>query len=344
MAWATELNIIRRYLRDPDANIWSNDLLMGLYNQAQNELQQRSGILEDVAGVYIPPMFNASYMQDWEYGHISGTAKYRCLRNNGNNFTCCYRWEIQQNYGTAGDTPDEGIAYSHPWEAFAGETPNMPPAIPLPRNTHTIKAMFHDSWPIPAELKKRISADDPSWVTRSGTPLSYYQEDTTSNQFYLYGQPSTITWTDEDGSGPVTSVEDYTVGSETGTITQITGGLLSGESGIDVSVVGDDNNILMVYDITPVDIESVGDESDFPQYLNKYIRYRVLQLAYSANTDGRIQSLGEYWGQRAIIGLKIVIKFMQNRFRDRDYCLKTQDRRPARNIRHPRLPSTYPAI
>ena len=344
MTWATELNIIRRYLRDPDANIWSNDLLAGLFNQAQNELQQRTGFLEDVTAVACPPMFQASYMLDWEYGHIDGDVKYRCFRNQGNNFTFCFRWEAQENFGVGGDTSDEGICYSHPWEAFVGEVPGSPPPFPLPQNANTIKALYQDSIPIPPTTKKAVTSTDPSWVTREGVPLAYYQEDTVSNQFYLIGRPSSLTWADESGDGMVTDVEDHTVASETGIITQVTGGTITGESGVASEAIEDDDNILLIYSITPSDVTGLGDDLDFPSYLGRYIRSRVLQLAYSANTDGRIESLAGYWGKRALLGLKVVKKYLGNRSQDRDFVLRTKDGYPTRNTRHPRLPSGYPAV
>ena len=342
MTWATELNIIRRYLRDPDTKIWSNDLLKGLYNQAQNELQQRTGILEDVRNVRIPPEFDGSYTFDFEWGYLDGI-KYRCLRNQGNNFSFCFRWEVQENYGAASDTPDEGTNYTHPFEAFTSETPGMPPPFPFPENLHSVKGLYHNLLPIPYESKKEILRNDPSWVTRTGTVNFYYLNDKASNCFFLYGIPSTITWSDESGQGMVTSVSGDTTGSETGVITQRTGSLLSSETGPAIDVVEDDDDVLLFYDITPTEINDIGDKTDFPPYLSKYIRYRVLELAYGANTDGRIESLSQYWGMRAKVGLETVKRFRNNRYRDRDYVMSTRDGYRTR-IRHPRLPDSYPQI
>ena len=42
MTVANEIEAIRYYLRDPNAEIWNNSLLFGLYTQAQNELQQQT--------------------------------------------------------------------------------------------------------------------------------------------------------------------------------------------------------------------------------------------------------------------------------------------------------------
>jgi len=340
MTWATELNIIRRYLRDPDQAIWSNDLLRGLYNQAQNELQQRTSLLEDITNIRIPPEFHVSYVFDYEWGYLDGH-KYQCLRNNGNNFSFCFRWEVQENFGIDGDTPDEGVNYTHPFEAFFSQTPGMIPPYPFPSNLHSVKGMYHDSYPLPHETKKQITLNDPSWVTRTGAVLSYFTDDEVSNQFYLYGKPSTITWEDEDGEGMVTSVGSDTTDSDEGIIIRRTGSLLSGEAGPAINVIDDDNNILIIYNISPKEINGLGDETDFPPYINKYIRYRVLQLAFGANTDGRIESLSTYWGQRAKLGLDVIKRFRDNRYKDRDYVMYTKGSGSMR-FRHPRLPDAYP--
>jgi hypothetical protein len=341
MTWATELQKIRYYLRDPNAKIWTNDLLLNLFNQAQNELQQRSQLLEDVTSIELPPEFGSSYTHDWEWGFIEGS-KYRALKNQGNNFSYCYQWEIQENFGEEADISDVGCNYTQPFEAFLGLTSNTPPAIPLPVNLHHIKNMYHDREPLSRVSKKDLTNTDSSYLTREGEPIAYYFDDEVSNTFYLYGRPSTVTWTDDADSGMVNSVEDDTTGSETGTITKRTGSVLSGENGIVVDVVEDDDNITVIYDISPSDVTGLGDDLDFPSYLTKYIRYRVLELAYGANTDGRIESLAGYWRNRARIGLEFVNQFKIKRHRDRNYQLSLNNPSRKRNFKHARLPDTYP--
>ena len=192
------------------------------------------------------------------------------------------------------------------------------------------------------EERRRIAGADPDWETRSNVPLRWTIEDEASNQFVLYGKPSTISWTTDSGEGMVTSVEDDTTSEETGIITKRTGSLLSSESGAAIDVIEEDDNITLVYKVAPQDIESVGDEPDFPQYLNKYIRYRVLGLAYGANTDGRIPSLAGYWNDRAALGIEVIKRFTNNRFKDKEYRLQNQQIPARRTRRHPRLPSSYP--
>lgn len=134
---------------------------------------------------------------------------------------------------------------------------------------------------------------------------------------------------------------DITTG--VGTVNNYSGALFSQETGLTVEVLNDKDNFLLVYDIIPDDIVDDTDESDFPAFLQKYIEYGVISRAYGANTDGKIQSLADYWKVRYEAGLIVIKKYMILRKTDRDYRLSIMGRR-TRNKRHPRLPDTYPQV
>jgi len=339
-----EVDALRYFLRDPDAEIWSNSLLFGLYNQAQNELQNQTNIMEGVVGVELPPEFQSSYTHDWEAGLISGSI-YQCLRSQGNNFTFCFQWEVQQHYGVAApDVADNGTyAYTHAWEAFVG-SPNKPPAVPFPDDFRNVKQMFHDKIPLMPIGSKSMQRDDPSWVTRSGVPLAYYVDSEIDNQFMLYGRPTTITWTDRPTEDMVTSVEDDTTNEELGIQTISTNRSIVDDDGITVSVVDTDDNILLMYDVAPPDIEGLSDDGYVPPFLMKYVRHRVLELAYMANTDGRSGKLASYWSERNKLGIEMVKRFRNNRYKDMDRHLRTEKGTGSRRHKHPKLPDTYPQV
>ena len=105
-----------------------------------------------------------------------------------------------------------------------------------------------------------------------------------------------------------------------------------------------DDNVVLVYQVEPTDINVDTDESDFPVFLTKYIAYDTLEQAYSVNNDGRIESLREYWAYRKEVGLKMVNRYKGLRKQDRDYRFTSQFPGPRKTRRHPRLPSEYPAI
>jgi len=129
-----------------------------------------------------------------------------------------------------------------------------------------------------------------------------------------------------------------------GIIASRTGSLFNQDLGLAIDIVEADNNVLLIYDVMPGDIQDDNDESDFPEYLQKYIECGVLERAYTANTDGRIDSLRDYWGGRYRLGLSVIEMIKGKRKADRVYRLRTSQRPAQRNFRHPRLPDGYPAV
>jgi hypothetical protein len=345
MSIANEMETIRYYLRDPEGKIWGNELIFGLYNQAQNELQQRTRIFEGITNIHIPPRWQGSYTHDWEAGLLPGSQHYQCLRTQGNNFVTCFHWEVQQNYGVAApDVGEKGYAYTHPWEAFVNVTPNKPPSYAFPDDMHEVKQMFYDEQPLLPENSKRMMETDPSWDTRSSTPVTYQVDSFVENQFQIHLRPATITWDDDAGSGMVTSVEDDTTNEETGIVTLSTGRYVDDETGIAIEAITDANNITLFYDVQPKDIEGLASPTYSPAYMQKFIRYRVLELAYGANTEGMNKNLSAFWNMRAVLGLDVVMRFRGNRYKDRDYQMTTKQGTHSRTFRHAKLPDAYPSI
>ena len=71
MDWSDQRERIRRFLRDPDGLIWSDALLLRLYNSEQEQLHQTVGLLDQARIVRTPPMFDFAISHDWE--NVSAT-------------------------------------------------------------------------------------------------------------------------------------------------------------------------------------------------------------------------------------------------------------------------------
>ena len=380
MTFGNELVRIRRLLRDPNGNIWDTDLLRELWNAVQHDVQIKTSILEDVTVLAVPPRFKFSYMHDWERSHTD-KGSFRCLFNQDGHFAFSYPDEVQQNFGIAGDTTQGGSTGTHPFEAWF-QTPGRLPPIPFPANFHSTKGFYYDEEPIEFEERKTIARRDPSWRSRVGRVISYTRESAETNQFILYPKPSTVTWDDISGTGMALLVDGDTLdgvefeaanlallagnlvledgagelllesgdtlilevlASGAGIITQRTGNLLSSESGIATEVLDTEDNVLLVYNVTPTEVEGTGDDFDFPDFLTKYVRYGVLSRAFNANTDGYIPSLANYWNQRYQLGIQAIKRFRSNKTRDRNRTFVSENLSARRTIRHPRLPDGYPA-
>ena len=343
MTWADQLKILRRFLRDPDGNIWGEALLRDYWNEASQDFQSRTSILEQVAVVALPPRFHYSYVHDWENGFLAGNVTHHALRQQGGYYSASYVWEVQEHFNTEADTSDRGAGtFTHPFEAWT-ILPGVPVPLPFPSDLSAVKALYYDHEPLQFASRKTIERNDPSWMTREGEPSAYSRTDEYSNNWFLYPRPSTVANNDSDGYGMVTSVSGDTTGSETGFLTQRTSTVLSEESGLAVDVLEGDNQIMIYYDVQMPDVESLGDALEWPAYLLKYVRHGAVAKAFGANTDGRIPELEAFWGQRYEIGVRLVAALVTKRKSDVDYRMRTQGVPARRHRRHPKLPSSYPA-
>jgi len=346
MSWGDDLVKIRRLLRDPLSKIWTDEFLRHLWNDVQKDLQNKTKVLEDFVVQRVPGVYQISYMHDWEYEHLpTGTdAPYRCLQQHDDS-VICHRWEAQVNTGLAADVSDYGVHFTQPWEAFMGLVPGDVIPMRFPDNMRHLKFIAYDEEPIYATTRKRLQSTDPSYLTRSGTPIGYYEIDDVDDGYVLYPMP-VVSFVDElDGNeGPAWYVSGDTEDVTAGTIAVRLGSTGTSADGVPFDIVNTTNNVFMIYAVDPTDVLVAWDDGDFPEFLKKYIRYGVVGRAYGANTDGRIPSLAAYWIRRYIEGIKSTKRYMRNMYQDRDYRLTTKDGGAKRTYRHPRLPDTYPAV
>ncbi len=418
MNWARNLKRIRRFLRDPNGNIWSDSLIRHQFNDAQKDLQRKTNILDDVQTVHVPPKYDYSYLQDWEWPFLSSeTGNYQALRvHQQSEIVFCYRFEPQAVWGLVDATaPDEGTHFTHPFEAFMGVIPGDIVPLQFPVGFHNAKFVAWDKEPLDYLSKKGMQSDDSSWLSRTGEPFAYWRPDKLEDQFCLYPVPSSVTWdtdtlytpdpdyvytfeweydetyitgiawnfsredstnsrqyvfdweldfgTKEDegimrgmyqheidtgaltyGTGQVTYTADDTTESETGTIVDVGDLIVGGEYGIVTDIISLDDNVLFVFSKVPTEVVDSDDQSSFPDYLQKYAEYGALEACYSADTDGQIQSLRDYWKLRSDMGIKAIERFKSLRRQDRDYRLTTQGVSISRTRKEPRLPDAYPAV
>ncbi len=349
MTWTNSLTRIRRFLRDPQANIWDDTSLLAEFNDEQRDVQQRTNYLEDVQAVRVPPMYDFSYLQDWEWAFLSSTTgNYQALRfHEQAEIAFCYRWEPQAVWGLVSATaPDEGIHFTQPWEAFMGEVPGEIIPLQFPPGFHNAKFVAWDKDPIDYITLKAMQQDDPSWTSRTGIPFAYWRPDKYQDQFCLYPLPSSPVWDDINRveTGMVLYADSDTPTSEYGTIADIEDLIGGGESGIVTDIIDPADNVLIIFSQTPAAIVENNNESDFPAFLQKYVEYGTIEQAYAADTDGQIKSLRDYWAWRKELGIKAIQRFMSLRTADRDYRLKTKGAPGFRTKRQPRLPDEYPAV
>jgi len=145
--------------------------------------------------------------------------------------------------------------------------------------------------------------------------------------------------------GMVITVSGVTTSSEVGVIDNYSPYIFNQDLGIVTEIVDPNDNVLFVFQKEPTDMENDTDEVDWPSFLQKYIEYATLERLYSADTDGKIESLRDYWGNRKSIGIEVIKRYMSKRREDRDYRLITKGAPMISTAkRYPKLPDEYPAM
>lgn len=344
--FAEQLAIVRRYLRDPDGNLWSTALLQELWGETQEDLHTRTDILMQVRAMPVPPRWEWSITLDWESEFCdSGTNSiYQWAMQRGG-LAYCQPYELQITASLDGTTADYGNGQiTHPWEAWY-LLPGLPVAMPYPDDTHVVYGLYYDYEPLYREMWGEILSGDLSWSYHQGEPTDWYRRDMVSQAYYLYPRASAYAAPDLEGDGSLQSYEDDTLSSEFGITIFRDSSTVDAEFGLDVDVIDQEDNVLMIYSKRPRPIEGYGDELEWPHWVLKYIRAGVLERAYRVQGDGQIESLAQHWGSRYELGIQAIARYKRLRMEDRKYRLSpsVQGYGEGRN-RGPRLPSTYPAI
>jgi hypothetical protein len=323
MDWATQLNRIRRWIRDPIGNIFSEPFLRRLYNDEQQRIYSLLGVVSNIQAIRTHPAFQSGYTHDleWVYsGHANGEVYQVGQYYDAGDYVYLHVWEAESLKGYGATTQESGDVYTQPWEAWMVTTAWFPPPIPMPDDFDEAVSIIYDRDQVDPETKRElIAGDDTTWKTRGGGPISYWRDAKENNWIRLYPIP-TLTWQDsEEVSGDPDEAE-------------------YGSTVVDV-----DSNIVAIYKSTASEIASTLDSSLLPSFLQKYVEYGVAARALSANTDGRIDSLGDYWTMRRNAGWEVIKKYKRSKLSDRKIQLKTRDGSSGSDRpRLPRLPSTYP--
>jgi len=334
---------IRRFIRDPDGDIWDDETIRLLFNDAQLEISTKINFIERVHAYKYPPMWTWSYQRDWEFQHIAGD-KYQCLHNwAGRDIIISYPWEPGY-YLDTNDTADDGTRFIHPWEVVYCSPADVV-KIPIHAKFHKGRFAAFDEIQIEPISEKELGQSDSYYKTTSGVPNSYYRANEYDNVMVLYPRPSGVTW-DEYNLFADTPGDSFSDTLGEGIITHEEDSLDESDEGIIYDTIDTEDHLFMIFQAIPDDIEEGESSWDdeikwWPAYMIPIIEYATLERCFGADTDGFIPSLRDYWEARKKIGIETIKLFKQKRLMDRDYQMGGR-LKPIRSV-HPRLPSGYPA-
>ena len=336
---------IRRFLRDPDGNIWSDAQLMHFWNDEQLEFGRTGTPDEAVTILRHPAPYKMAYLFPWEwhYGNPDHGNAYRALiYHRPWQGACGYNWEAQAAGINSGSATARGTQYTQPWEAYIGIDPAQMSPMWLPEDFQEVIFAAYDKDPLEFITWKDLQGQDRTFSSYAGEPRQYTVRDDVSNEFYLYPRPGAV-WDDSGGEGVLIDADWAAAADETGLGIDLTAAETDADLGAALESLRIDGNVLLIYRRQAQAIAATSEEPNITPYLRKYIEYGVLAKAYRANTDGQIKSLADYWQWRKDLGQQILQRFKWKRLQDRNFQLASQNPAPRRR-RGPRLPSTYPAV
>lgn len=345
--WSEHRKRIRRFLRDPDGNIWSDADLLSLFNQEQDEFQNVYGGVKNVEIVRLPPLFQSTYMFDFEWpytdhasGYVNSVPSDLKYYDQGYIF-CTYRWEGPHIAGHTAPGSDAGTFCFHPWETWMVNDGTASDSPPIWAGNGFEEAIFiaFDKDPIEPIDRKTLMESDRTYRTRQGEVVNYWREETMENFIHLYPTPSRVSWTDTTTEGMVIGEASATeAGEDYGLITDYTGAYSQTNFGAAVDLLDLEDNMLVAYVKQPTEIVHDDDESEFRDYFTKYIEFGTLEQAYRMENDGKIESMSAYWGYRKTLAVQIMRLFKFKKMEDRHLCLKTKMSMPRKRQRYWRIP------
>lgn len=332
MGLTSQYEALRYYLRDPDGTIWSDSDLLVHWNDAQQEFARKTGLLTTIAVLPYPQLYTISYIYPWEIDHVTGDIHQALIEWMAGDRVVCYPWETEY---TVTDGVDSYARWTHPWESeISGESDPVPMLLPEGFLYSKFAAYDHDE--IRLTTQWELARDDRFFLSRSGQADRYYRPDESSSTFFLYPRPAETTFQDPN----------YTdVLGDTGGIDLYDETYYSGDTGLPSEPADTEDAVFFVYERQPTDIDSWQDSLPmFPSWAWDWIVYGTLERAYSADTDGFIPSLRDFWRSKKEIAIEMAKRIC--RIRSAQNIVYINERGPSRNARRSTggsLPSGYPA-
>ena len=188
---------IRRYLRDPNGSIWSQSLLIDLFNQAQDQFNKDTRILVKIGGVHVPGINDFTISYEWENEYTYGSTRRFGEYYDATTYLCTYKWEVAELRGYT-PTDTDGYRTTHAWEIYS--TSNAVEdwdILRFPNDYSESVLVAYNKKQLSRTNETQIMSLDSTYKTRSGEPYVYipiYQDQ--EREFALYPRPSSVTFLD----------------------------------------------------------------------------------------------------------------------------------------------------
>lgn len=295
---------LRRLLRDRDSHVFTNEVIVRIWNEIYLKFSAQSGILEGVMNLPVPPTSYTTYSQEWEEEF---TAKPSSLVYNFlSPFTYTQPWEgvVEVNL-----TPQVtgGITCTHGWESHYESIQNRIKHH-FPDDYLSSVYIAYDEKPIDWVYRKEVENGNTVFKTREGAYPSIYVDSVESMDFYLYPKVTSVYGLTDingeygelmyDSDGELTFNSDYGVSvySSTDDMSSNYGAIVMYQESADA--------IHLIYKRKPREVTQTTDDIEIPKWCVKYVEFGVLGRLFSTNSDVFNQQLAGYFTSRYDFGLE----------------------------------------
>lgn len=295
---------LRRILRDRDSHVFTDGVIVRVWNEIYLKFSAQSGVLNGVVNLPVPPTSYTTYTQEWEEEF---TAKPSSLVYNFlSPFTYTQPWEPVAELGVNPQTTG-GFTCTHGWESHYEDIQNRVKHH-FPDDYLSSIYTAYDNKPINWVYRKEVEFGNTVFKDRTGVYPSIYVDSVESMDFYLYPKvTSTYGLTDitgdygelvYDSTGTLTFDSDYGVGVFSSSDD------MSSNYGCIVMYQEIENAIHLIYKKKPREVTQSTDDIEIPKWCVKYVEFGVLSRLFQMNSDVYNKQLGDYFSQRYEFGLE----------------------------------------
>lgn len=347
MLVSESLSRLRLLLRDTDSHVFSDDVLVRLWDECQQEFAVKSQLLERVVNLPVPATALMTYTQPWEADY--GGQPCALLYNYMSPYSFTQPWEVGLITGTDAD-PTGGYTVTQMWEAVQVESQNRIFHY-FPDDCLEVSYLAYDNRPVEWAFREEIDASNTAFKTRSSTRPLFYAEDSASGIFYAYPRLTATYGVTELSSeyGEVVYDPDTTNASlnpdtDYGVIVYGTNLEIDSDYGVVIRAQVDNDALQMIYTYSPIQLTSPSQTIEWPRWCVKYVEFALLAKLFKAETDLFNQALSDFYNARYNYGLHMCELFKSNQHSMRSYQMQSlQNGRNSQRRKLADLPSNYPS-
>lgn len=346
MVLADSIERIRLLVRDNAASVFSDEALVRLWDEVQQEFARETELLERVLNLPVPAIALNTYVHLWEeqYSARPSALVY--------SFTSLYSytqpWEPVVVGPQTAPAVVGGYTGTQMWESFYVATQNrLFHYFPVDYIKTTFVA--YDDKPVDWIFRTEIEGRNTVFKTHSGLRPLLYVEDNQSGLFYAYprltGAYGIVDINSDFGElvyDPSTAADGINPSTNYGVVTFGDSVEVDSNYGIMISAQTSADAFYMLYTHTPVPVTSASQDLEWPRWCIKYIESGVLSKLLKAETDLQNVQLAGFFAQRYQAGLQVVVHVKKQRAAMRTYGFdQLEAGKSRRGRRLADLPSQY---